>query len=37
MSRRYDVFLSHSSSDKPAVEVVARRLRAEGVKVFLDQ
>ena len=35
--RRHDVFLSHSSSDKSAVEAVAQRLRAEGVEVFLDK
>ncbi len=34
---RYDVFLSHSSADKLAVEAVAKRLRAEGMRVFLDQ
>lgn len=27
----YDVFLSHASADKPAVEHIARKLREEGV------
>ena len=34
---RYDVFLSHSSADKPAVEGIAKRLRDHGLKVFLDK
>ncbi|MCP3960158.1 MAG: tetratricopeptide repeat protein [bacterium] len=34
---RYDVFLSHSSADNPAVEAIAERLRAEGIEVFLDK
>jgi len=33
---RYDVFLSHSSADKPPVEELARRLRAEGLTPFYD-
>lgn len=33
----YDVFLSHGSADKPEVRVLARKLRDEGVKVFLDE
>ncbi len=33
----YDVFLSHNSADKPAVEALARKLRDEGLKVFFDQ
>ena len=32
----YDVFLSHSGDDKPAVTVIAERLRAAGVAPFLD-
>ena len=36
-SQEYDVFLSHSSKDKPAVERIADRLRAEeGIQPFLD-
>jgi len=35
--RQYDVFLSHHSADKPAVEVLARRLRKDGIRVFLDK
>lgn len=35
-SARYDVFLSHNSVDKPAVEDVARRLLAAGIRPFLD-
>ena len=35
---RYDVFLSHNSQDKPAVEVLARRLEKEaGIKPYLDK
>ena len=33
----YDVFLSHASPDKPAVEELARRLSAESLKPFLDR
>jgi WD40 repeat protein len=35
---RYDVFLSHNSADKPAVELLAQRLRTEtGLVPFLDK
>jgi hypothetical protein len=38
MTATYDVFLSHNSADKPAVELVALRLRDEaGVRPFLDK
>lgn len=37
MPLRYDVFLSHSSVDKPAVEEIARRLRDAGIEPFLDK
>src|SRR3712207_2638973 len=33
----YDVFLSHSSKDKPVVRELAERLRADGVRVWLDE
>lgn len=33
---KYDVFISHSSRDKPIVESVAARLRNAGVKYWLD-
>jgi TIR domain-containing protein len=33
----YDVFLSHSSRDKPAVRELAQRLRADGLRVWLDE
>ena len=33
---RFDVFLSHNSKDKPAVIALAKRLQANGVKVWLD-
>ena len=33
----YDVFLSHCSADKPAVEELARRLVDAGISVFLDK
>ena len=34
---RYDVFLSHSSIDKPFVEELARRLKQAGIEPFLDK
>ncbi|MEB3324629.1 MAG: TIR domain-containing protein, partial [Cyanobacteriota bacterium] len=33
---RYDVFLSHSNADKPVVRELAERLRAAGLRVWLD-
>jgi small GTP-binding protein len=33
----YDVFLSHSSKDKPAVRDLARRLKDDGLRVWLDE
>src|SRR4051812_8327381 len=33
---KYDVFLSHSSHDKPVVRAVAERLRSDGLRVWLD-
>ena len=37
MPFEYDVFLSHNSKDKPAVEALAERLEDEaGLRVFLD-
>lgn len=33
----YDVFLSYARADERAVDLIARRLRAEGLKVFLDK
>jgi hypothetical protein len=33
---RYDVFLSHHSADKPAVEEIARRLIKAGLRPWLD-
>ena len=33
----YDVFLSHSSLDKPIVRAIAKRLREDGVKVWFDE
>jgi len=34
---KYDVFLSHSSKDKPVVRPVAERLRANGLRVWFDE
>ncbi len=34
--RRFDVFLSHNSSDKPAVERIAEQLKREGLAPWLD-
>ena len=33
----FDVFLSHSSRDKPTVRDLAQRLRADGLRVWLDE
>ena len=33
----YDVFLSHTSKDKPAVRELAERLRADGLRVWFDE
>jgi hypothetical protein len=33
----YDVFLSHNSTDKPAVEILARRLVEAGLTPWLDK
>ncbi len=37
MPDEIDVFLSHSSADKPAVEEIARRLKREGLRCWLDK
>jgi TIR domain-containing protein len=37
MAPVYDVFLSHSTADKPAVERLAHKLSGQGIKPFLDQ
>jgi len=34
---RYDVFLSHASADKPAVEHLAHKLREAGLEPFFDK
>ncbi len=34
---RYDVFLSHNSKDKPKVRRLAERLKAAGMRVWLDE
>src|SRR4051812_23721529 len=34
---KYDVFLSHSSKDKPVVRAVAERLRGDGLRVWFDE
>ena len=36
MPDHFDVFLSHNSRDKPAVIALAKRLRAHGLRVWLD-
>jgi hypothetical protein len=33
----YDVFLSHSSEDKPVVRALAERLRTDGLRIWLDE
>jgi tetratricopeptide (TPR) repeat protein len=37
MMSKYDVFLSHSSADTPAVEELGRRLKQAGVEPWLDK
>jgi hypothetical protein len=37
MPARFQVFLSHNSADKPAVEDLAHRLRKEGLEPWLDK
>lgn len=34
---QYDVFLSHSSKDKPTVRDLAERLRSDGLRVWFDE
>ena len=34
---RYNVFLSHSSADKPVVRELAERQRAAGLRVWFDE
>ena len=36
-SFRYDIFLSHSSADKPVVRQLAERLRQAGLRVWFDE
>jgi small GTP-binding protein len=33
----FDVFLSHSSKDKPVVREIAKRLRSDGLRVWFDE
>lgn len=37
LPKRYDVFLSHNSADKAAVETLAQQLRQAGLSPFLDR
>lgn len=37
MPEDFDVFLSHNSRDKPLVEQIGERLRARGLRVWLDK
>jgi len=34
---QYDVFLSHSSNDKPVVRELANRLKQDGLRVWVDE
>ncbi len=36
-SPSYDVFISHSSKDKPVVRELAERLKADGLRVWFDE
>ena len=35
--KRYDVFLSYNSQDRPAVHAVAERLKGEGLELYLEE
>jgi hypothetical protein len=35
--KRYDVFLSHNSKDKPLIEIIAEQLREDSLEVWLDK
>jgi hypothetical protein len=35
--KRYDIFLSHNSKDKPLVEILVEQLRESALEVWLDQ
>ena len=37
MSFDFDIFLSHSSKDKPVVRGIAARLKKDGVRVWFDE
>ena len=37
VSVNFHVFLSHNSADKPAVEELAKRLKADGIESWLDK
>ena len=34
---QYDIFLSHSSKDKPVVRDIAERLKKDGLRVWFDE
>jgi small GTP-binding protein len=36
-SFNYDVFISHSSKDKPVIRKLAKRLKIDGLRVWLDE
>ncbi|MEO6567770.1 MAG: toll/interleukin-1 receptor domain-containing protein [Opitutaceae bacterium] len=36
-AEQFDVFLSHNSADKPAVEMLARKLRDSGINRWFDK
>ena len=35
--KRYDAFLSYNSLDRPAVQQIAERLKAERLKLYLEK
>src|SRR5688500_6908409 len=37
VEKRYDLFLSHHSADKPVVRRIAQRLEEAGFRIFLDE
>ena len=37
MTKAFDVFISHTSRDKPAVRRLAKALKERGIRVWFDE